>query len=396
MLRLAQSPTDDAFVQNPYPFYDRARRDGGGDLYFWEDYGIVCAVSHRAVSAGLRDRRTGRAVPDDKRATAKPHMADLDHFERFSMLELEPPDHTRLRGLVLRAFTSRRIEGMAGEIEAIAHGLIDRLPDGDFDLLDGFANLLPVIVISRLLGVPDDMAPQLLRWSNAMVKIYQAGCTHAGEVAANTACQDFRAFLVGYIADRRRAPGDDLISQLLAARDRADRLSEDELITTVILLLNAGHEATVHTLGNGVKALLQWDGDAVAATRTDTVEATIEEVLRFDPPLHLFTRWAYEPFDFFGHQVKPGQEIGLMLGSAGRDPAVWDNPDRFDPSRAPGPHQAFGAGLHFCVGAPLARLEMQIGLRVLFERLPGLRVCEHPRYADLYHFHGLEHLRVSR
>lgn len=395
MLRLAQSPTEAAFVQNPYPFYAQARSQGG-DLFFWEDYGMVCAVSHRAVAAGLRDRRMGRAVPDGRRPTARPHMADIDRFEQHSLLSLEPPDHTRLRGLVLRAFTSRRIEGMAPQIAALAHELIDRIDTArPFDLLDGYANLLPVIVIARLLGVPDSMAPDFLRWSHAMVKIYQAGCTRADELAANAATVEFRSFLADYIAHRRHSPGNDLMSELLAARDRDDRLSEEELITTVILLMNAGHEATVHSLGNGVKALLEWQGDAVAATRADRVEATVEEVLRFDPPLHLFTRWAYEELDFFGHRVKAGEEIGLLLGAAGRDPSVWADPDRFDPARTPGPHQAFGAGIHFCVGAPLARLEMQIGLRVLFERLPTLRLAAPPRYADLYHFHGLEELVVT-
>lgn len=389
MKSLSRSPTDPGFVQNPYPFYDEAR--AAGDLFFWEEYGMPMAVSHRAVSAILKDRRLGREpitppeVPD--------HLAPFYRIEDNSMLELEPPRHTRLRALVLRAFTSRRIAGLSPEIEALAEELADALPHEPTDLLPAFAEKLPVIVIARLLGVPETMADQLLVWSHAMVGMYQARRTPAMEQAAADAALAFSDFLRGYIDDRRARPADDLITHLIAAEEDGERLSTDELIATCILLLNAGHEATVHTLGNGVKAILEHN--AQSATAPGAIDATVEEILRYDPPLHLFTRQVYEEIELFGHTFRRGAELGCLLGAAGRDPALAQDPNRFDPSRKPGPHMAFGAGLHFCVGAPLARLELQIGLGTLFRHCPTLALAEAPEYADLYHFHGLSHLVVT-
>ncbi len=385
MLDLSQSPTDPDFVQDPYPFYDRAR--ASGDLFHWNDYGMACATSHRAVSAILKDRRLGREAPAECVAEIPDHLTPFYEVEAHSMLELERPRHTRLRGLVLRAFTSRRIAALGPEIEALCHRLVDAFPDHPFDLLDAYARPVPVIVIARLLGVPEDRADDLLDWSNAMVGMYQARRTRAMEDAAVAATSAFQDFLAGYIAEKRRAPADDLISELIAAEEAGDRLSTEELISTCILLLNAGHEATVHTLGNGVRSLLDRDIRTV-----DT--ACVEEVLRFDPPLHMFTRWVYEDVELFGHGFVRGDRIACLLGAANRDPAAYPNPHRFDPARKGPANVAFGAGIHFCVGAPLARLELEIALRVLFERCPELRYTKPPRYADVYHFHGLERLKV--
>lgn len=391
METLSQSPTDDAFVQDPYPFYDRAR--GAGPLFFWQDYGLVCATSATAVGAILRDRRFGRETPPERRRPVPDHLAPFYAVEAHSMLELEPPHHTRLRALVLRAFTSRRIAALAPEIAALAHDLIDAFPQGVFDLLPAFARRLPVIVIARLLGVPEERSGDLLAWSNAMVGMYQARRSRATEDAAVAATQAFVAFLRGYVEERRSRPADDLITHLIAAEAEGERLSTDELIATCILLLNAGHEATVHTLGNGVKALIENAQGATALT-PERVEGTVEEVLRFDPALHLFTRWAYEEVEIAGHTFRRGDEVGCLLAAANRDPAQWERPDRFNPARPVKPHLSFGAGLHFCVGAPLARLELQIALPILFDRCPGLTLAGRPRYADLYHFHGLERLMV--
>jgi unspecific monooxygenase len=393
MQTLVQSPTERRFVQNPYPFYERAR--AAGPFFLWQDYGLVCTPSHAAVSAILRDRRFGREVPADRRAPVPDHLAPFHAVEDHSMLELEPPRHTRLRALVLRAFTSRRIAALAPEIAALSHALIDALPEGEIDLLPDFAQKLPVIVIARLLGVPEAMAPQLLAWSGAMVAMYQARRTRATEDAAAAAARDFAAFLRGYVEERRARPADDLITHLIAAEAEGSRLTPDELISTCILLLNAGHEATVHALGNGVKALIEHGTDP-AALAPAAIEGTVEEILRFDPPLHLFTRWVYEPAEIMGHRFAPGDRVGLLLAAANRDPGIWDAPARFRPARIPKPHTSFGAGLHFCLGAPLARLELQIALPILFARMPGLRLAGTPRYADLYHFHGLERLAVTR
>ncbi|WP_299145165.1 cytochrome P450 [uncultured Tateyamaria sp.] len=384
---LIQSPHDPDFVQDPYAFYDAARADG--PVQFWQDYGMFAAFDHATVHALLRDRRLGRAVPG--RGAAAPHLTDFDAVERYSLLELEPPEHTRLRRLVLHAFTSRRIAALEGDISAICADLLAGLPAGPFDLIPTYCQLVPVRVIARLLGVPEEMGPDLLRWSAAMVAMYQAGRSRTIEDAANTAAAEFTAFLRGYIEERRNDPRDDLITELIAAEDGGQTLSMDEMIGTCILLLNAGHEATVHSLGNAVKALVDYGAaDALAHP-----ERCVEEVMRYDPPLHMFTRHVYEPIEVGGHKLGPGDEIALMLGAAGRDPAVFDRPDQFDPTRAKNPHVAFGGGLHFCVGAPLARLEMQIALPMLFDAMADLGITETPMYADSYHFHKLDRLIVT-
>lgn len=390
MQRFSHAPTDPAFVQDPYPFYDRLR--AAGDLAWWEDYGMVCAASHRAVHALLRDRRFGREIPSEMAQPVPEHLAPFYAVENHSMLELEAPRHTRLRGLVLRAFTSRRIASLGPEIEALAHELIDAFPAGEFDLLPAFCQPIPVIVIARLLGVPDRMAPQLLDWSNAMVAMYQARRTRETEEAASRAASEFSAFLTEYIDARRSDPRDDLLSQLIAAEEAGEKLSTEELITTCILLLNAGHEATVHTMGNGIKTLLE-TGRSISQADAAAVS---EEIMRHDPPLHLFMRYAYEEVELFGHRFRRGEQVALLLGAAGRDPEVYADPRRFDPMREGPAHHAFGGGPHFCVGAPLARLELQVALPILFARCPGLRLVETPRYADLYPFHGLERLVVAR
>jgi unspecific monooxygenase len=307
------------------------------------------------------------------------------------MLELEPPRHTRLRSLVLRAFTSRHIAALQPEIATLTHDLIDAFPAGAFDLLPAFATKLPVIIIARLLGVPEAMSDDLLRWSNAMVGMYMAGRDRAREDRAIAATEAFVAFLRDYVEQRRAHPADDLITHLIAASDQGDRLTTDELIATCILLLNAGHEATVHTIGNGVKTLLE-TGTHSALTDPET---TVEEILRFDPALHMFTRWAYEDIEVMGHMFQRGDQVGLLLAAANRDPGQWDDPASFDPKRQIKSNASFGAGLHFCLGAPLARLELQTALPILFTRLPTLRLTETPSYADVFHFHGLSRLMVQ-
>ncbi len=391
MPTIAQSPTDPALIQDPYAFYDRMR--ALGHVVRWDDYGMPCAVSFAAVNAILRDRRFGREVPPALRTPVPTHLRPFYAIDDHSMLELEPPRHTRLRGLVLRAFTTRRIAALAPEIEALSHDLIDRFPAGDFDLLRAFAQPLPVIVIARLLGVPEAMKDDLLAWSNTMVAMYRAGRTRAIEDAAARAATEFADFLRGYITQRRARPGDDLITHLIAAEEDGQKLSPEELIATCVLLLNAGHEATVHSIGNAVKTLLEtgWWGRAADPAMA---EPLVEEVLSYDPPLHLFTRYAYEEIDVMGHIFAPGDQVACLLGAANRDPRHWDDPHVFNPRRVTKVHQAFGAGLHFCVGAPLARLELQIALPILAQRYPRLHLTEPPAYADTYHFHGLQRLMV--
>ncbi|HET9068771.1 MAG TPA: hypothetical protein VFN28_08995, partial [Amaricoccus sp.] len=214
MHQLTQSPRDPAFVQDPYPFYDRARATG--PLFLWEDYGFPCAAGHAEVSLLLRDRRFGRELPEALKPRRPPHLADFYRLDDRSMLDREPPSHTRLRGLVLRAFTSRRIAALAPDITSVAEELIAPLPR-EFDLITAFAEPLPVRIIARLLGVPEEMAPQLLAWSHAMVAMYQARRDRAVEAAANAAARDFSAFLTDHIAARRARPADDLVTALVAA-----------------------------------------------------------------------------------------------------------------------------------------------------------------------------------
>lgn len=392
MQTISQSPTDPEFVQNPYPFYDRAR--AMGPVVFWQDYNLPCVFGQAAANAILRDRRFGREVPDFKRKPIAEHTAPFYAVEAHSMLELEPPRHTRLRSLVLRGFTSRRIEALRPEIEALTHQLIDAFPSGKFDLLKAFAETIPVIIIARLLGVPESMKDQLVGWSHDMVGMYQAGRTRATEEAAARASTEFSNFMRGYVEERRAHPADDLITSLIQAEEAGEKLSTDELITTCILLLNAGHEATVHGIANAVKAILEAGGPKDWLS-PENLSATIEETLRFDPPLHMFTRWAYERIDVMGHVFEPGDEVGVMLAAAARDPRPWEDPEVFNPKRTAKPHLAFGVGLHFCVGAPLARLELAAALPILFQRVPGLHLVEPPRYADRYHFHGLTSLMVE-
>ncbi|KUJ80142.1 cytochrome P450 [Ruegeria profundi] len=389
MKTVLQSPVDPDFVQDPYPFYHSARAHG--DLVYWEDYRKVAAVSHKAVQALLKDRRFGREVPVEFQRPAAAHLAPWLNVEAHSLLEAEPPRHTRLRALVMRAFTSRGIAALEPSVLDLCNTLIDRFPSTPFDLLDAYCTQIPVITICRLLGVPEQQSPDLLRWSHAMVAMYQASRTRQTEDEAANAAREFTAFLSDYIEKRRSDPQDDLITRLIEAEEKGEKLSRDELVATCILLLNAGHEATVHSLGNGVKTLLQLGLDP----RTYDIDELVEEILRYDPPLHMFTRYAYEDVEIYGHRFKRGDEVALLLGAANRDPSVWNEPDVFEPTRPVVTNTSFGGGLHFCVGAPLARLEMRLALKILFQRCPSIRLSAEPNYSNTYHFRGLTRLTVK-
>jgi cytochrome P450 len=394
-------PREPAFFNDPYPAYQAIR--AATPMFFWEQYGFWCFARHAQVSALLRDRRFGRqilhlATRQDLGWSEPPaHIGPFLDVERHSLLELEPPEHTRLRNLVNRAFVSRQVERLAPRVAALANELIDGFEGlGEVDLLEAFATPIPVLVIAELLGAPAEMAPHLLDWSHRMVAMYQFGRTRATEDSAVAATLEFTAFLRGYVERRRGAKADDLISRLIVAETEEGRLSEEELIANCILLLNAGHEATVHSLGNSVKAMLEAPIDLNRAFATPaSTAALVEELLRLDAPLHLFTRYALEDMELEGVALRRGDTIGLLLGAANRDGERFPDPDRIDPGRSPNPHVAFGGGIHFCVGAPLARLEMEISLPILFHRLPGLRLTAVPRYRDSYHFHGLTALPVA-
>jgi cytochrome P450 len=386
-------PRDAQFVQNPYPAYHAIRTACAA--FKWEQYGHWCFAAHEDVSALLRDRRFGRQIlhvatrQDLGWPDVPEHIRAFAEHEQYSLLELEPPVHTRLRGLVNRAFLSRQVERLRPRLVSLCNGLIDGFEaSGEVDLLPAYCTPIPIIVICELLGAPVDMADQFLAWSHDHVAMYMAKRDRAVEDKAVVAVTAFSGYMRDLIRQRRNNPGEDLLSELIRASDEDGKLSEDELVTTAILILNAGHEATVHSLGNGIKALLENN------IRDEWASPHVEEALRIDAPLHMFTRYALEDLEYNGHRLKKGEIVGLMLGAANRDPARFADPDVFDPSRESIPHVSFGAGIHFCVGAPLARLEMEVALHVLFARLPKLRMVGTPQYRDAYHFHGLEQLVV--
>ncbi|UDL93572.1 cytochrome P450 [Lichenihabitans sp. PAMC28606] len=397
--RVWLSPSDPGFFRDPYPAYAAIR--AACPVFFWEDYGQWCFTGHGAVGALFRDRRFGREITHVASRSALGWPDHPDHVEPFyafefnSMLEREPPVHTRLRALVNRAFVSRTVERLRPRVAALTHRLIDAFSGDIIDLLPAFAEPIPVTIIAEMLGVPVEAAPQLLRWSHEMVAMYAFGRTRAIEDRAVAATLAFSSFMREHVAARRGKPGDDILTLLLAAEADGDRLSEDELVTTAILLLNAGHEATVHAIGNGVAAILRSALDPKHLFRNpERTNATVEELLRLDPPLHMFSRYALEPMTVAGVDLKLGDRIGLLIGAANHDPTIYPSPERLDPDRATVPHVAFGAGLHFCIGAPLARLELQVALPILFERLPAVKLAAPPVYDDRYHFHGLESLRL--
>ena len=391
-------PRDPAFVQDPYPFYAQWRAEH--PVFHWGQLGHWCFTAYDDVNALLRDRRFGRQIlhivtREELGWPETPaHLAPFYKFEEHSLLEIEPPVHTRLRGFINPSFLPRQIELLQPDIERLSHELIDRFAGlGSTDLITSFAEPVPVMVIARFLGVPDDMAPQILAWSHDMVAMYQARRDRAVEDRAVAATIAFSGYMRGLLAERRATPREDFLSQLLTARDEdGTALTEDELVTTAILLLNAGHEATVHSLGNGVQALLRHG--KIADFLADPVRCS-EEMLRFDTPLHMFKRYALEDLEYKEIALKKGDQVGLLLASANRDEAKFPAASDFVPLRSPNPHVSFGAGIHYCVGAPLARLEMQTALRVLFERLPRLQLEGTARYRDTWHFHALESLPVT-
>ena len=399
--RASADPRDPAFYQNPYAFYDRLHAID--PTFYWEEYGHWCFAGYKDVNALLRDKRFGREIlhvatrEELGMPEPQPHTAAFDLTEKHSLLNLEPPAHTRLRTLVNRAFVSRHVEQLRPRIVRLANEMIDQFEGEEpVDLIKAFAAPIPAIIIAEMIGLPAESAPQLLAWSNRMVAMYMFGVSRETELDANQASLEFMDFLREAIGERRRQPREDLLSHMLTSDRNGDVLSDDEVMSTAILLLNAGHEATVHTTGNGVKSILESGIDPTTLFSTpEQTEATAEECLRFDAPLHLFTRYALSDLEYGGLKLRKGDVVGLLLGAANRDPRQFTNANRFDPFRTDGANVSFGAGIHFCIGAPLARIELQVALATLFRRLRTLKLAGEPRYNNVYHFHGLERLDVA-
>ena len=364
---------DPGFLRDPYPGLARLRAHAPVSRH--AATGRWLAASHAAIEIVLRDRRLGRIWRDREPAEV---YEPFNLLHRHQMMENEPPVHTRLRSLVARAFTRGHVERLRPAIAAEAAALL-RAAGPDFDLLAAVAGPLAVTVIAELLGVPAADRHRLRPWSAAIVRMYEVSRTPATEAAALTASREFADYLRD-LAERRRAePRDDLISHLVTVRDGTDRLSADELVASAILLLNAGHEASVNALGGGVVALLRHPAQ-LARLRADRrlIAAAGEEMLRYDPPLHMFVRTATADVEVAGVTVPAGDEVAALLGAANRDPAVFTDPDTFDVGRDPNPHVGFGAGLHFCLGAPLARLELQTALGALLDHAPRLALAAEP------------------
>lgn len=400
--KIRQNPRDAQFAQDPYILYRQLHKTG--EPAFWEDYGFWCLSSFASVNQALRDRRFARRPPTGHEAAPMPaHLTDFAHAEAYSLLALEPPAHTRLRKLVNSAFISRQVGEMETSIEQLAHNCIDRFIDnGEVELLEHYATSIPVTVIARLLGVPESTGDQLIAWSHAMVRVYTLTQTIEEEILANTAAVEFQAFLREIIARKRSHPENDLISHLLTLPAIEEPLSDDEIISVAILLLNAGHEATVHQMGNATLTLLNQypEGHREALHQQlaskEGADAVVAESLRFAAPLHLFMRYAQETIILDGGvTINAGEQVGLLLAAANRCPVRFKDADQFRADRTDGANLSLGAGIHFCVGAHLAKLELRIALQVLFKRIPKLQLSTHAQYQNTYHFHGLEKLLVS-
>lgn len=371
---------DPAFLADPYPTFAVLREQA--PVQWHEPTGMWLTFTHAAANDVLRRRSLGRVYTPRFPAAVMPAF-DLIHVN--SLLENEPPVHTRLRRLIAGAFSRGHVERLRPRVVAMAEALADDVAAaagrGPVDLIAAYAEPLPVQVIAELLGVPAPERHRLRPWSNAIVKMYEYAVSDAQRDAAEQASAEFVAMLRSLVEVRRTTPGDDLISSLLAETDSdGARLSVDELVTTCTLLLNAGHEATVNVVGNGVAALLAHPDQLAALDPCDDagIAVAVEELIRFDSPLQLFERTALADVEVGDVTVRRGQKIAALLGAANRDPAVFAEPDSLDIKRSVNPHLGFGAGIHFCVGAPLARIELQASLRTLRQRFPGLTSAGDP------------------
>ncbi len=380
-------------VADPYPFFDAERAEH--PVAWHEGMGLYLVFDHATVSAIQRDRRFGRVWQDREPAPGRPvqYLEPFNLLHRNQMMENEPPEHTRLRRPVAAAFARGHIERLRPRVVDLAAGLLTDVAaspsPGAFDVIGQYAEPLPVLVIAELLGVPASYAPSLRQWSQAIVRMYEPSPSEAVVDAAVSAAEDFAALVRDLAAARRAHPADDLITDLVATE-----LSEDEVVAAVVLLLNAGHEASVNVFGNGLVAMLRR-----GLRPGDDVALTVEEMLRFDSALQLFERTATEdvPIGPDGRQllVERGQKVAVLLGSANRDPAVFEEPAEFRVDRTPNNHVAFGVGVHFCLGAPLARMELSESLTALSATYPSLALAGEPESRGTFVLRGYHRVPVT-
>src|SRR5579884_3283585 len=404
MLALELDSADASFIADPYPRLDALRE--AGPVHHDERLARWFVTRHADVRACLRDRRLGRQFrhlgteAEFKAEPLDPRWQAFWDVERWSLLFLEPPDHTRIRKLVASAFTPRAVEAMRAPAAALAKRLLGEcLERGRFDLLYDFAQPYSITLICRLLGVPTDRHRDLLDWSHRHVKMYEFDTTEEQALSATEAAAEFRAYVLGLIEERRRSPRDDMVSALVAARVDGGRLSDDEIVSTVVVLLNAGHEATVNTVGNGFRALAEHPDEwgRLASGEVPALQA-VEELIRWDPPLQLFERWVLEHGVAVGGVPVPrGEKVALLFGSANRDPRVFADADRLDLARSnAAEHIGFGGGIHVCIGAPLARIELAASFEALAELYPTLHLVEQPERVPAFVIRGFQSVRVAR
>ena len=372
--------TDPDFVADPYPQFAAERE--AHPVAWHEPSGMFLTFSHAAVGAVQRDRRLGRLWRDREPLDA---LEPFNLLHRNQMMENEPPEHTRLRRPVASAFARGHIERLRPRVRELAGSLLEAVDPAGFDVVADYAEPLPVLVIAELLGVPASYAHDLRDWSQAIVRMYEPDPSPAVVAAAVSAATDFAGLVRELVGERRRTPADDLITDLVATE-----LTEDEVVAAVVLLLNAGHEASVNVFGNGLTAMLR-RGLRPGAD----VALTVEEMLRFDSALQLFVRTATEDVEVGGIVVEEGRQIAALLGAANRDPAVFERPDVFDVDRNPNPHLAFGVGVHFCLGAPLARMELVESVTALWAAYPDLRLIDEPESRGTFVLRGFREVPVG-
>jgi cytochrome P450 len=402
--QVAFDPAEPAFVANPYPTLNRLREaaavfyDAGRARWF--------VTRHEDVRSCLRDKRLGRnfrhvmAPEEIGVAPLDPRRRAFWDVERWSLLWLEPPEHTRIRKLVAAAFTPRSVEALREPSRELARELLAPFREaGELELLHDFAQPYSIAVICRMLGVPLDRRRDLLDWSHRMVKMYEFDVPDEAAEAATRAAVEFREYVRELIAERRARPRDDMVTALVEARVDGGRLSDDEIVSTVIVLLNAGHEATVNTLGNGMLAFARHPEQWRRVVRGEVAPpVVIEELIRYDPPLQLFERWVLADDLAVGNvPIARGAKIAMLFGAANRDPRVFDRPDDFDVGREnAAQHIGFGGGIHVCIGAPLARIELAASVDALRQAFPAFGLAEEPRRTGAFVIWGLEALRLTR
>lgn len=387
-------PRSPAFRANPYPFYEMLR--AFAPIFYWEPWGMWFLTAYEDCHALLRDDRFGH-LPLSV-AAAPPSQRALWQMQTNWLLTMNPPDHTRLRGLVQKAFTPRAVAQLRDTVQRLTDDLLDRMADkGQVDVIADLAHPLPVAVICAMLGVPVADQGRFDGWSAALVRSLDLTDDPAVYNRASVAAAEMTAYFDGLLAERRAQPRADILSALVAAEEAGDRLTTEELFGTCALLLVAGHETTVNLIGNGTLALLrhpdQWQR---LRDEPGLAGSAVEELLRYDSPVQLTSRAALGDVTYKGHHFPRGTFVTFLLGAANHDPAVFADPARLDLGRANNRHLAFGGGIHYCLGAPLARLEGEIALGTLARRLPKLALAGGPPvYRDNVALRGLEALPAT-